>query len=143
MLNNQTTKLANLSAIDEQLFTEITPEQAAIVEGGLQRISLGILRSIRSGADSDGSDEVYATFNGQVPLGTRTQSMRTGSVANFTAGSNVSGSSVTVSLFDQDGIRPNPANDDFLGSFRVSRPGSGERRVSGSGSEYTVTFSAF
>jgi len=121
----------------------MTPEQAAIVEGGLQRISLGILRSIRSGADSDGSDEVYATFNGQVPLGTRTQSMRTGSVANFTAASNVLGSSVRVSLFDQDGTRPDPTNDDFLGSFRVSSPGSGERRVSGSGSEYTVTFSAF
>lgn len=144
MSNNQTTKLANFSANNEQLFTELTPQQAAIVEGGLQRITLLQLRSIKSAADSDGTDEVYATFNGQVPLGTRSTSISTGVTTNkFAQGFNLSGaSSVRVRLFDQDGSLGG-TNDDPLGSFSVSSPGNGTRRVSGSGSEYEVSYSAF
>jgi hypothetical protein len=128
----------------EQLFTEITPEQAAIVEGGIRNVTIGTIRSIKSGADgAGGSDEVFAVINGTRVRFVNPQSMSTGFVANFGAGANFSNTSpVTVSLFDQDGS--NQANADFLGSFTVSNgTTSGTRRVSGSGSTYDVSFTAF
>ena len=144
MSNINKTTAANLSAIDEQLFTEVTPEQAAIVEGGLQNVTLGTLRSIRSAADgATGTDEVFAVINGTRVRFQNPQSMQTGSVANFGAGANFSNTSpVTVSLFDKDGS--NQADADFLGSFTISNgTTSGTRRVSGSGSTYEVSFTAF
>lgn len=144
MSNNQTTAIANLCAIDAQLFMELTPEQAAIVEGGVQNVTIGTLRSITSGADgAGGSDEVFAVINGIRVRFVNPQSMRTGFVANFGAGANFSNtSSTTVSLFDQDGS--NQANADFLGSFTVSNgTTSGTRTVSGSGSTYELSFTAF
>jgi hypothetical protein len=131
-----------ISAIDTQLFTELSTEQAAVVEGGLSQVQILSVRCIKAGADSDGTDEVFASFNGADSNFGRPISMRTGSVANF-GQSGGSGSSIRVQLFDKDGSNRNAA--DLLGSFTV-RGAVGNpqtRRISGSGSTYEVTFTAF
>ncbi len=154
MSNNQTTAIANLIAIDEQLFTEVTPEQAAIVEGGL-RVQLTQLTCLQAGADGGGSEEVWVSYltdkppavpanavNGpDVTLASPT-SMSAGSVKNISSLSSSSNSGVTVNFFDKDGSTE--IGSDFLGQFFVGRAGSNQSRtISGSGSTYRVTFNAF
>lgn len=115
-----------------QLFTDITPEQAAIVEGGLT-VQLLQLRCVEAGG---GSDEVFAEFNGVRSLN-RPVFMRKGSVANFAASG--SGSSVIVRLRDKSN------GNASLGSFRVSRTTGKNQQVrflSGNGSRYELTFNA-
>lgn len=128
--SNQFNSIA-LSEINDQLFTEVSPEQAAIVEGGL-RVQLLQLRCLKAGG---GSDQVFAEFNG-ARSGFGTQFMRTNSVANF-AEAGGSGSSVRVRLRDAN-------NNRSLGSFVVSSTtrNSQTKRISGNGSTYDVTFNA-
>lgn len=117
---------------NDPLFTDITSEQAAIVEGGLT-VQLLQLRCLEAGG---GSDEVFAEFNDVRSLN-RPIFMRKGSVANF--GASGSGSSVRVRLRDRSN------GNASLGSFRVSRI-TGKtpqtRSISGNGSRYQVTFNA-
>ncbi|MBW4515812.1 MAG: hypothetical protein KME11_11355 [Timaviella obliquedivisa GSE-PSE-MK23-08B] len=122
-----------LNAIDEQLFTEVLPEQAAIVEGGL-RVQLLQLRCLEAGG---GSDRVFATFNGTDTSFGATKTMRKGSVANFSQAGG-SGAKVTVRLRDKSN------NNASLGSFVVSgiNGNSQKRTISGNGSRYEVTFTA-
>ena len=130
--SNQSNSIA-LSEINDQLFTEVTPEQAAVVEGGL-RVQLLQLRCLQAGG---GSDRVFAEFNGVRSGSGRTQFMQTNSVANF-AEAGGSGSSVRVRLRDQSNRNAS------LGSFIVSSTtgNSVTRRISGNGSTYDVTFNA-
>lgn len=130
--SNQSNSIA-LSEINDQLFTEITPEQASVVEGGL-RVQLLQLRCLEAGG---GSDQVFAEFNGVNNSFGRTQFMRRGFVANFTQ-SGGSGSSVRVRLRDKGNRNVS------LGSFTVSGTvrNSTTRTISGNGSRYEVTFNA-
>jgi hypothetical protein len=131
--SHQSNPIANLAAIDEQLFTEVSPEQAAIVEGGL-RVQLLQLRCLEAGG---GSDQVFATFNGvDTSLG-RTKFMRKGSVANFSQ-SGDSGAPVRVRLRDKSN------GNASLGSFVVSGINGNpqKRTISGNGSRYEVSFTA-
>jgi hypothetical protein len=117
---------------NKQLFTELTSEQAAIVEGGVT-VQLLQLRCVEAGG---GSDEVFAEFNGVRSLNPPVF-MRKGSVANFAASG--SGSSVRVRLRDRSN------GNASLGSFRVSSiTGKNPQRkfISGNGSRYEVTFNA-
>jgi hypothetical protein len=130
--NDQMTASFNLSAIDEQLFTEVSPEQAAIVEGGLT-VQLLQLRCLEAGG---GSDEVFAEFNGVRSLN-RPIFMRKNSAVNFPGSG--SGSSVTVRLRDKSN------NNASLGRFRVSTiTGRNTQKafISGDGSRYEVSFRA-
>lgn len=131
---NQTQTNASSVAIDEQLFTEISPEQAAIVEGGL-RVQL---LSLRCSEASGGSDQVFATFDGvRSPGGGQTVFMRKGSFANF-AEAGGSDNSVIVRLRDKsDGNL-------LVGSFTVSSTSRNiqTRTVSRNGSKYEVSFRA-
>jgi hypothetical protein len=131
-----------ISTLDSQLFTELSTEQAAVVEGGLSQVQILTVRCVKAGADSDGTDEVFASFNGTDSNFGRPITMRTGSVANF-GQSGGSGNSIRVALFDKDGSNRNSA--DFLGGFTVSSAvrNPQTRRISGSGSTYEVTFRAF
>ncbi|RUT08336.1 hypothetical protein DSM106972_015040 [Dulcicalothrix desertica PCC 7102] len=131
-----------ISKLNTELFTELSTEQAAVVEGGLNQVQILTVRCIKAGADSDGTDEVFASFNGTDSNFGRPISMRTGSVANF-GQSGGSGNSIQVALFDKDGSNRGAA--DLLGSFRVSSPvrNPQTRRISGNGSTYEVTFRAF
>ena len=127
---NQSNSIA--SGINE-LFTEVSPEQAAIVEGGL-RVQLLQLRCLEAGG---GSDQVFATFNNVDTSFGRTKFMRRDSVANFTQ-SGDSNSSIRVRLRDKSN------NNALLGSFSVSGTvkNSQKRIISGNGSRYEVTFNA-
>jgi hypothetical protein len=130
---------SNLNILPESLFTELTADQAEILEGG-KRIDILLVRCIKAGADRDGSDELFFTINGQNGApGNPTISMLTGGVANVGVSANFNGTA-NVSLFDKDGNSNSGA--DFLGSFSASSNtnGSQTRRVSGSGSIYEVTY---
>lgn len=130
--SNQSNSIA-LSEINEQLFTEVSSEQAAVVEGGL-RVQLLQLRCLEAGG---GSDQVFAEFNGVRSGFGRTKFMRKGSVANF-AEAGDSNSGIRVRLRDaSNGNRS-------LGSFFVSGivRNSQTRTIVGNGSRYEVTFNA-
>lgn len=53
-----------------QLFTELTPEQASIVEGGAW-LQIGALYSEYTGADPDSGDDAYIEVNGKKLWGTK------------------------------------------------------------------------
>jgi hypothetical protein len=122
--------------IDESLFTELTADQAQILEGG-KRIDILNVRCIRACADPDGTDELFFVINGQILMRDRPIVMQNGSVANIGAIVPFDGTA-DVRLFDKDG--DTKADADLLGSFSVSASGQKTVRVSGSGSMYDVTY---
>ena len=132
-----TSSKSNLNLLSESLFTELTVDQAQMLEGG-KRIDILLVRCIKAGADRAGTpDELFFTINGQnVQLG-NTISMQTGGVANVGVSANFNGTA-NVSLFDKD----TGSSNDLVGSFSASSNtnGSQTRRVSGSGSIYEVTY---
>jgi hypothetical protein len=128
---------SNLNILSESLFTELTADQAQILEGG-KRIDILLVRCIKAGADTDGSDELFFTINGQnFSLGNPI-SMRTGGVANAGVGVTFSGNTANVGLFEKDGNSAIGA--DFIGGFTDSVNGTRTRKVSGTGSVYEVTY---
>jgi hypothetical protein len=144
---SNTNTIASLSTIDERLFTEVTSEQAATIEGGLQ-VQVIQIKCLKAGADSDSSDEVFVSYNG-VDAGTlngpdltfgRPLSMRTNSVVNVASSASANGS-IRVEFFDKDGS--NRAAADSLGGFTVSSSGNKTQQISGSRSRYEVSFNAF
>ncbi len=127
----------NLDLLSDSLFTELTADQAQMLEGG-KRIDILTVRCIKAGADRAGTpDELFFTINGQDPSFGRTISMQTGGVANVGVSANFNGTA-NVSLFDKD----TSSGNDLVGSFSASSNtnGSQTRRVSGSGSIYEVTY---
>ncbi|MBW4464568.1 MAG: hypothetical protein KME07_03885 [Pegethrix bostrychoides GSE-TBD4-15B] len=144
---NQAQTIDNLN---DQLFTEISSEQAAVIEGGLQ-VLLTSIRSIRSVADGvGGTDDLFIRYgrngdanavNGPDLTFARPKGMKTGNFANISTGSSRSGA-VDVELFDKDG-----SSRQLIGRFSISRAGRGTRTVSAAngsfGSIYEITFNAF
>jgi hypothetical protein len=115
---------SNLNLLSESLFTELTADQAEMLEGG-KRIDILLVRCIQA---SGGSDRLSFTVNGNNvgnPI-----NIQTGGVANVGASANFDGSA-RVRLFDR-GIS--------LPSFSASSNGQQTVRVSGGGSTYDVTF---
>ncbi|AFY93337.1 hypothetical protein [Chamaesiphon minutus] len=127
----------NLNVLSESLFTELTTDQAQMLEGG-KRIDILTVRCIKAGADSDGTDELFFTINGQNFRLGNPISIRTGGVANAGAGTTFSGNTANVGLFEKDGNSAIGAN--FIGGFIDSVNGTRTRRVSGAGSVYEVTY---
>lgn len=144
MVRYNQSQSTSLSAMDETLFTEISPEQAAVVEGGLQ-VLLTSIRCIKAGADLGSGDDVFVRYNsrdanalnGPDLTFAKPKSMTTGSFSNISTKGSASGS-VRVDLFDKDSTGPQ-----LLGGFRVSSAGRRTRTVSGSGSTYEISFTAF
>lgn len=120
----------------EQLFTELTPEEAAVIDGG-RRVTLNKVKCIKSGADGWlNSDDLFIKIGEDRVWGPR--SIDDGDIKELNnIGRDFSGS-ITVSLRDQDPGNP----DDALGSFNVSRVTNGWKTatVSGSDSKYEVTY---
>jgi hypothetical protein len=115
---------SNLNVLPESLFTELTADQAQMLEGG-KRIDILLVRCIQA---SGGSDRLSFTVNGNNvgnPI-----NIQTGGVANVGASANFDGSA-RVRLFDR-GIS--------LPSFSASSNGQQTQRVSGGGSTYEVTY---
>jgi hypothetical protein len=127
---------SNLNLLPESLFTELTADQAQMLEGG-KRITILLVRCIKAGADRSGADELLFTINGQDPSFGRPIDMVTGGVANVGVAANFNGTA-NVSLFDKD----TASGNDFIGSFSASNNTNGSKtvRVSGSGSTYDVTY---
>ena len=137
---NQAQTIDNLGS---QLFTDITAQQAAIVEGGTRQVTVTTIRCLEAG---NGSDRVFATFNGQNNSFGRTITMRRGSVANLGQSSNFNSSNGSITVRLRDSIGGTPPLALTLGSFTLpsgTPPSSGTRTISGSGSRYEVSFSAF
>ena len=121
----------------EQLFTELTPAEGALIEGG-SVLELHALGAIQAGADcSNDIDEIYILVNGQ-DTGFY-QEMRTGQTARIDKFVNFSGFAV-IELFDRDGD-----NDDKIGSFTITGGAlAGDTRyLSGSNSEYLLAYRVF
>jgi len=121
---------------NEQLFSELTPAEAAVVEGGL-RLTIERIQAIRADADTIGPDDTYITVNGRKIWGDF--SMTTGQSRAVNRTLTPSGPSARVELFDAD-----PGNDDRLGGFNAvnTRGVLTRERVSGSGSIYDVYYRA-
>jgi hypothetical protein len=124
-----------MECLNDQLFTELSPEQAAIVEGGVQFVSVLTIRALEAGG---GSDSVFATFNGNDTSLGRRKFMRKNSVANLGQSSGTLSGPIRVRLRDASD------NNRSLGSFLVSNSTkNGRATISGNGSKYEVSFSAF
>lgn len=137
---DKTTSTSDVSSVgSEQLLTELTPEQAAIIEGGAFLIVDG-LQAIKAGADGflSGKDDTYLTVNGR-QLGGEI-GFTTGQYSTVNLGTGFE-NSARVELFDADsGLN---GKDDNLGGFTVTGvPTTGQviTRVSGSGSTYDVYY---
>ena len=117
---------SNLNQLSASLFTELTADQAQMLEGG-KRIDILQVRCIQA---SNGFDNLSFTINGQNVLFGRTIGIQTGGVANVGASANFN-STASVRLFDRGSS---------LGGFSTSSSGQQTQRVSGGGSTYEVTY---
>jgi hypothetical protein len=115
---------SNLNLLSESLFTELTADQAEMLEGG-KRIDILLVRCIQA---SNGSDRLSFTVNGN-NVGS-TIGIQTGGVANVGASANFN-SAANVRLFDRGSS---------MGGFSASSNGQQTQRVSGGGSTYEVTY---
>ena len=122
----------------EQLFSELTPAEAAVVEGGL-RLTIERIQAIRADADTIGPDDTYITVNGRKIWGDF--SMTTGQSRAVNRTLTPSGPSARVALFDADW----PDSDDRLGAFDARNTNGVLTRaqVNGSGSIYDVYYRAY
>ncbi|NEO31382.1 MAG: hypothetical protein F6K36_13295 [Symploca sp. SIO3C6] len=127
----------------EQLFTELTPEEGAVIEGGATLFLYGVY-AVRAGADKggflpgDSGDDLYVKVNEKTVFGPK-KDVDTGEFVRINKKVSFTGSA-KVSLFDEDpGIDP----DDFLGGFKAGSTPSNvftKVRVKGSGSIYDVIY---
>ncbi len=137
---DNTTHHSSLPVVaQEQLFTELTPEEGAIIKGGAT-LKLTRIYAHKAGADGDGSDELYINMK-TIDFNTRiwgTQQMFSERGIDFVDETPFRGDAI-VTLYDNDKW-PNP--DDRIGSFDVSayRPGPAMANVVGGGSNYDVYY---
>lgn len=114
--------------IDESLFTELTAEQAEMLEGG-KRINILLVRCIQAGGGSDN-----LSFDINFERQNRKFFMKTDSVANVGIGVNFD-STANVRLHDNHSRVRLP-----IGGFITSSNGTRTQRVSGGSSIYDVTY---
>jgi hypothetical protein len=120
---------SNLNLLPESLFTELTADQAQVLEGG-KRITILLVRCIQA---TNGSDKLFFTINGE-NVGS-TINMQAGSVANVGVSANFSPGKAVVLLFDKD----NSASP-RIGGFHAFDNGTKTRQVGSNGSKYEVTY---
>ena len=119
----------------EQLFTELTPVEAAVIEGG-KTFYLYSIEAIKAGADKGGDDDAYLNIGGKKVW---SKKMGTGSTSSDLTISESIGKDATISLFDAD---PWPNRDDLIDSFVVnSTTKKTTKTLEGSGSKYKLTYS--
>ena len=118
---------------DEQLFTELTPEQAAVIEGG-KTLRLYSITCLKAGADPAGNDEAYLKLGDQKIW---SSSMGTGDYLAINKSYGFEGAP-NLSLYDDDA---SPNRDDLIDSVGVNG-GTGflSRQFEGSGSKYQVNY---
>lgn len=121
----------------EQLFTELTSEQASVIEGG-RKVTVKSITCIKAGADTPSwlnDDDIYIKIGDQRIWGIN--SMDDGQTMNVNTTVDYSGST-KISVWDDD-----PGFDDFIGSITVNGAyGGPAKTVEGSGSKYSVNFTS-
>lgn len=124
---------------NEQLLTELTAEQASVIEGGYT-LNLYSLLCRRDGADTFSQDDVYAQVDiDGISTRYNVGGMSSGN-AKYLGWEFNFAESATVSFFDSDW----PDSDDYLGGFSAYGPTGLQRaNVSGSGSRYTVAYDVY
>jgi hypothetical protein len=127
-----------LNNIDEALFTELTPEQSAMVEGG-KWLYIESITCLTAGADTIGQDDTYVkvTDSKGNPTALGETGMGSGEYKTVDYWRYFTGSA-SINLYDSDW-----GNDDHLGGFRISEPTNGivTGYTWGSGSQYEVRYS--
>ncbi|MBI4781734.1 MAG: hypothetical protein HY785_10430 [Oscillatoriophycideae cyanobacterium NC_groundwater_1537_Pr4_S-0.65um_50_18] len=132
-----------------QLFTDLTSEQAAIVEGGLT-VTIHSIQCLKAGADGffGGKDEAFikSSDSGFIEnpgvTATSVMSMDSGDSRTVNRTWRNFKNSLRIDLFDLDGNFGN--SDDHMGGFTAKSTGGQvfSKRVSGSGSRYRIFYSA-
>lgn len=131
--------------IPESLCSDLTDEQASTVQGGLF-VLIDKIKVNKAGADGGifpTGDDPYITINGKKVF--QATEVFAGDVLIVNQGRNV-GKSGTIRLTDKDYWWKGQGSDDPLGQFKVSSPTGGKvkkQTISGSGSEYEVSYRAF
>jgi hypothetical protein len=126
--NIMTFSKSNLNLLPESLFTELTADQAQMLEGG-KRITILNVSCIQA---SNGSDKLFFTVNAHAVMFGRKIGIQTGGVANVGVAENFDGTA-TVRFYDNSVAHP-------VGGFNVSSNGQQTQRISGNGSTYDVTY---
>ncbi|MBE9103578.1 hypothetical protein IQ229_01030 [Nostoc cf. edaphicum LEGE 07299] len=132
------------SVVDqEQLFTDLTPEEGSVIEGGAT-LWLYSATAIQANADfgSRNGDDVYARINGYKT--NKTNDVDAGEAVTFNIDRYFSGTA-SINFFDSDGGLFT-GSDEYLGGFTVgSTPTNGTvtTRISGSGSIYDVVYAVY
>lgn len=129
-----------ISTSDEQLFTELTAEEGAVIEGGatLLLYKATALRASSDIASGTNGDDVVVKVNGNKVHGT-VKDVETGETFNINYFRNFTGN-LAIDFFDAD-VSPNA--DDYLGGFNVgTTPTNGviSKIISGSDSKYRVFY---
>lgn len=122
--------------IATELFTELTPEEAAVLEGGLS-LTIDSIEAIWTNSDAVGRDDTYIKVNGnKIWGGKKGVSMRAGDTKSVNQSVSFDGST-TIDLFDRD-----PGKDDFIGGFTVNKVtgGTAVATVGGDSSIYRVFY---
>ncbi|MEH2352606.1 hypothetical protein [Nostoc sp.] len=122
----------------EQLFTNLTPEEAAIIEGGYSLYVSSIV-CLKDGADTFSQDDVYANVTvDEISSSLNVGGMSAGDGKNLGWEFNFF-ENAEISFFDSD----SPDSDDALGGFSVFGPTNGIQRttIAGGGSRYRVSYS--
>lgn len=123
---------------DELLFSELTPEEGAVIEGGA---TLRLIRATAIKASADAfpainGDDVYIKCNGNKIYGTN-NNVKTGNTFGIGKSCEFNGTA-SIRFFDADVL-----SDDSLGGFTVgTTPTNGTKSsvISGSGSKYEVYY---
>lgn len=131
---------------DRQLFIDLTPEEATVVEGG-KAVYLSHIQALRLTKDErDGRDEPYLLVNGR-NIWEAKEGMKVGDtrkIGKYAFDPRMLGGIPNIQLWENDGL--GRRSDDFIGQLRVNRPTPRGRRVAtltGSGAKYRLFYSTF
>ncbi len=124
----------------EQLFTELTPEEAAVIEGGV-RITLSKIKCVKANMDTPASlnsDDVYIKLGNQTIWGPK--SMDDGHEINLgNLATDIPGSTVKIGLWDDDPA-PNPDDKIQERTYGITNSWRTVSFMNANGSHYQLTF---
>ena len=135
--------MSNINKItaNEQLFTELTPEEGAVVAGGAY-LYIEKIHAINAGADTTSKDDTYITVDGNKIWGEKYFTDGDSHDVKFTKHFN---GELSINLYDSDS-NLFEGDDDFMGGFTVSSAstnGMSIETVSGGGSTYQVHYKVY
>jgi hypothetical protein len=141
------TSTSDLSGVgSEQLFAELTPKQAALIQGGARtttvyQFELQTIHAVQAGADTLSGDDTFVNVDGRKVFGP--SGFSTGSYGDVGYRRELQeGYSLTIDLFDEDDFLN--GDNDYLGGLTVAvypTNGTVSQRVSGGGSTYDIYYS--